>query len=146
MPTIPTVTLNNGVKMPQEGFGVFQIPDFDECKQAVKEALEVGYRLIDTAQIYQNESAVGQAIQESSVRREDIFITTKIWVTDYGFEETKAAVEKSMERLKTDYLDLVLLHQPFNDYYRAYQALEALYEAKKITSNRSFKFLSRPLY
>ncbi|WP_156403315.1 aldo/keto reductase [Holzapfeliella floricola] len=129
---MPTVTLNNGVKMPQEGFGVFQIPDFDECKQAVKEALEVGYRLIDTAQIYQNESAVGQAIQESSVRREDIFITTKIWVTDYGFEETKAAVEKSMERLKTDYLDLVLLHQPFNDYYRAYQALEALYEAKKL--------------
>ncbi len=132
MTKIPTVTLNNGVKMPQEGFGVFQIPDFEACKQAVKDALEVGYRLIDTAQIYQNEAAVGQAIQESSVPREDIFITTKIWVSDYGFEETKAAVEKSMERLQTDYLDLVLLHQPFNDYYRAYQALESLYDAKKL--------------
>lgn len=129
---IPTITLNNGVEMPQEGFGVFQISDLATCKQAVKDALEVGYRSIDTAQAYYNEEAVGEAIKESSVAREDIFLTTKVWIDDYGYEKTKKSIEVSLQKLQTDYIDLVLLHQPFSDYYGAYHALEDLYEEKKI--------------
>jgi diketogulonate reductase-like aldo/keto reductase len=132
MVKIPTVTLNNGVQMPMEGFGVYQINDLEECKRAVKEALATGYRLIDTAQGYQNESAVGDAIQESPVDRKDVFLTTKIWPTNYGYEETKAAVEESLKRLKTDYIDLVLLHVPFGNYYAAYHALEDLYQEGKL--------------
>ncbi len=129
---IPTVTLNNGVKMPQEGFGVYQIDDFDLCKQSVKDALRVGYRAIDTAQGYHNEKAVGQAIAESDIDRSNIFLTTKVWISNYGYEQTKKSVQESLTKLQTNYLDLVLLHQPFNDYYGAYRALEDLYQEGKI--------------
>ncbi len=121
-------TLNNGVKMPLAGFGVYQLGE-GETVNLVKEALSVGYRLIDTAQSYFNEEEVGQALQESEVRREDIFLTTKVWIDNYGYEKAKASVIESMKKLRTDYLDLVLLHQPFSDYYGAYRALEDLYKA-----------------
>ncbi|UQS82922.1 aldo/keto reductase [Bombilactobacillus folatiphilus] len=127
-----TLTLNNGVKMPQEGFGVYQIDDLETCKQAVKDALEIGYRSLDTAQAYHNEEAVGAAIAESSVDRQDIFLTTKVWISNYGYEQTKASVEESLRKLQTDYLDLVLLHQPYGDYYGAYRALEDMYEEGKL--------------
>lgn len=122
------VKLNNGVEMPQEGFGVYLIDDLAECKQAVKDALEVGYRSIDTAQGYFNEEAVGAAISESPVDRGDIFLTTKVWITNYGYQKTKDSIRESLKKLQTDYLDLVLIHQPVSDYYGAYQALEDLYE------------------
>ena len=125
------VTLNNGVKMPQLGYGVYQITK-EECERCVLDALEVGYRAIDTAQSYFNEAEVGDAIEKSSVDRKDIFQTTKVWIEHYGYEATKASVLKSMEKLKTDYIDLVLLHQPFADYYGAYRALEDLYEEGKL--------------
>ena len=126
------VKLNNGVEMPILGFGVFQIEDYDECKRAVLDALEVGYRLIDTASAYQNEKAVGDAIKESGINREELFITTKLWITDAGYEKTKRAFETSMEKLRLDYLDLYLIHLPFNDYYGSWRAMEELYENKKI--------------
>ena len=126
------VKLNNGVEMPILGFGVYQIPDYDECKRAVLDALETGYRLIDTASAYQNEKAVGDAIKESGINRKELFITTKLWITEYGYEKAKKGFEESMEKLQLDYLDLYLLHQPFNDYYGSWRALEELYEAKKI--------------
>lgn len=125
------VTLANGVKMPILGYGVYQVSK-EECERCVLDALSVGYRHIDTAQAYFNEEEVGNAIVKSGVPREDIFITTKVWIDNYGYEKTKASVEKSMEKLKTDYLDLVLLHQPFSDYYGAWRALEELYDAGKI--------------
>lgn len=125
------VTLNNGVKMPQLGYGVYQVTK-EECERCVLDALEVGYRAIDTAQSYFNEAEVGDAIEKSSVDRKDIFLTTKVWIEHYGYEATKASVLKSMEKLKTDYIDLVLLHQPFADYYGAYRALEDLYEEGKL--------------
>ena len=125
------VTLNNGVKMPQLGYGVYQVTK-EECERCVLDALEVGYRAIDTAQSYFNEEEVGNAIEKSPVNRKDIFLTTKIWIEHYGYEATKASVLKSMEKLKTDYIDLVLLHQPFADYYGAYRALEDLYEEGKL--------------
>ena len=121
------VTLNNGVKMPKLGFGVYQVSK-DECKRAVLDAIEVGYRSIDTAQSYFNEEEVGEAILECSVPREELFITTKVWIDNYGYEKCKKSVFESMKKLKTDYLDLILLHQPFADYYGAYRALEELYE------------------
>lgn len=127
------VTLNNGVKMPILGFGVYQIPE-EQTKQAVLDALEVGYRLIDTAQSYFNESAVGDAIKETNVAREDIFLTTKIWIDNYGTDLTKKSLDQSMKKLKVDYVDLVLLHQPLNDYYAAYRVLEEYYKAGKIKS------------
>lgn len=127
------VTLNNGVKMPIFGFGVYQIPE-GQTKQAVLDALEVGYRLIDTAQSYFNESAVGDAIKETNVAREDIFLTTKIWIDNYGTDLTKKSLDQSMQKLKVDYIDLVLLHQPLNDYYAAYRVLEEYYKAGKIKS------------
>ena len=126
------VKLNNGVEMPILGFGVYQIPDYDECKRAVLDALETGYRLIDTASAYQNEKAVGDAIKESGINRKELFITTKLWITEYGYEKAKKGFEESMEKLQLDYLDLYLLHQPFNDYYGSWRALEELYENKKI--------------
>ena len=126
------VTLNNGVKMPRAGFGVYQIADAKQCEQAVLDAIEVGYRLIDTAQSYGNEEAVGNAIKKSGVPREELFITTKVWITNYGYDQTKASVEASLKKMQLDYLDLVLLHQPFNDYYGAYRALIDLYKEGKI--------------
>jgi diketogulonate reductase-like aldo/keto reductase len=125
------VTLNNGVNMPKLGFGVFQIAK-EDCERCVIEALETGYRLIDTAQSYGNESEVGKAISKCQVPREALFITTKIWLDQYGYDKTLASVKASMEKLKVDYLDLVLLHQPFSDYYGAYRALEYLYKQGKI--------------
>lgn len=126
------VTLNNGIKMPCIGFGVYQIKDEKTCVQAVLDALDVGYRLIDTAQSYGNEEAVGKAIKKSSIPREKIFITTKVWVSNYGYEKTKQSVEESLRKMQLDYLDLVLLHQPFNDYYDSYRALIDLYEEGKV--------------
>ena len=126
------VTLNNGLKMPKVGFGVYQIKNQEQCKQAVLDAIDAGYRLIDTAQSYGNEEAVGKAIQETSVPRNELFITTKVWVANYGYEKTKASVEESLKKMQLDYIDLVLLHQPFNDYYGAYKALVDLYKEGKI--------------
>lgn len=126
------VTLNNGVKMPALGFGVFQITDADVCEQAVYDALMSGYRLIDTAAVYGNEKAVGRAIKRSGIPREELFITTKLWVQDAGYEKTKKAFEISLSNLQLDYLDLYLIHRPFGDYYGAWRAMEELYEAGKI--------------
>lgn len=125
------VKLNNGVEMPILGFGVYQIPR-EETKRCVLDAINVGFRAIDTAQSYFNEAEVGDAIKESGIPREEFFITTKIWIDNYGYEKCKASVEESLKKLKTDYIDLVLLHQPFSDYYGAYRALEELYEEGKI--------------
>lgn len=125
------VTLHNGVKMPQLGYGVYQVTQ-DECERCVLDALKLGYRSIDTAQSYFNEEAVGSAVEKSGIPREEIFLTTKVWIEHYGYEETKASVLESMRKLRTDYLDLVLLHQPFADYFGAYRALEDLYDAGKI--------------
>jgi len=121
------IRLNNGITMPKLGFGVFQINDFEECERSVLDALEVGYRSIDTAQYYQNEEAVGSALDKSDVPRREIFLTTKIWPTNFGEQKTEDAVYGSLKRLGTDYLDLVLLHQPFGDYYGAWRALEKLH-------------------
>ena len=125
------VTLYNGVKMPIVGYGVYQVSK-EECERCVLDALAVGYRSIDTAQSYFNEEQVGNAIAKSNIPREDIFHTTKVWVEHYGYEETKKSVLESMGKLQTDYLDLVLLHQPFSDYYGAYRALEDLYNEGKL--------------
>lgn len=127
-----TVTLNNGVEMPIIGFGVFQVPDANECEQAVYEALTAGYRLLDTAAIYQNEEAVGRAIKRSGVPREEIFVTTKLWVQDTGYENTKRAFKESLERLQLDYLDLYLIHQPYGDVYGSWRAMEELYWEGKV--------------
>ena len=125
------VTLANGVKMPQLGYGVYQVTK-EECERCVLDARDVGYRAIDTAQSYFNEAEVGEAIAESGIDRKEIFLTTKVWIEHYGYEEAKKSVLQSMEKLKTDYIDLVLLHQPFADYYGAYRALEDLYEEGKL--------------
>ena len=125
------VTLSNGVKMPILGYGVYQVTP-DQCERCVLDALEVGYRSIDTAQSYFNEEQVGSAVQKSGVPRKELFLTTKVWIEHYGYEPAKASVLRSMEKLQTDYLDLVLLHQPFSDTYGAWRALEELYEAGKI--------------
>jgi 2,5-diketo-D-gluconate reductase A len=125
------VTLANGVKMPILGYGVYQVKA-DECERCVLDALDVGYRHIDTAQSYFNEEQVGSAIKKSGIAREELFLTTKVWVEHYGYEECKKSVLTSLEKLDTDYIDLMLLHQPFNDYYGAYRALEDLYEEGKL--------------
>ena len=125
------IKLNNGVKMPILGYGVYQVTQ-EECERCVLDALEVGYRSIDTAQSYFNEIQVGNAIQKSGIAREDIFLTTKVWIEHYGYEQAKSSVLESMEKLQTDFLDLCLLHQPFSDYYGAYRALEDLQAEGKI--------------
>lgn len=126
------VVLNNGVEMPILGFGVFQVPDPEECERSVYEALQTGYRLIDTAAAYLNEEAVGKAIKRSGVPREEIFLTTKIWVQDAGYERAKKAFEKSLSRLQLDYLDLYLIHQPFGDVYGSWRAMEEMYREGRI--------------
>lgn len=121
------VTLNNGIKMPQLGYGVFQITDPAECEQAVAEAIQTGYRLIDTAASYGNEEAIGRAIKRCGVPRSELFITTKLWITDAGYEGAKRGLRRSMERLGLEYLDLYLIHQPLGDYYGAWRAMEGAY-------------------
>ena len=125
------VTLSNGVKMPQLGYGVYQVTR-DECERCVADALKVGYRHIDTAQSYFNETEVGEAIKKSGIPREQLFITTKVWIEHYGYEECKKSVLESMRKLQVNYIDLVLFHQPFSDYYGAWRALEELYAEGKL--------------
>ena len=124
--------LNNGVKMPMEGFGVFQVPDQAECERAVLDAIASGYRLIDTAAAYMNEEAVGKAIAKCGVPREELFITTKLWVQDADYESAKHAIQTSLDKLGLDYLDLYLLHQPMGDYIGAYRAMEEAYKEGKL--------------
>jgi 2,5-diketo-D-gluconate reductase A len=126
------VILNNGVEMPILGFGVFQVTDLKECENGVIGAIETGYRLIDTAASYMNETAVGNAIKKSGVPREDLFITTKLWVQDTGYEKTKKAFEKSLNKLQLEYLDLYLIHQPYGDVYGSWRAMQDLYKEGKI--------------
>ena len=135
------VTLNNGIQMPVLGFGVYQITDPAECEQAVYDALMAGYRLIDTAAVYKNEEAVGKAVIKSGIPREELFITTKLWIQDTGYENTKRAFEKSLKRLQTDYLDLYLIHQPFGDIYSSWRAMEDLYNEGKIRAIGVSNFL-----
>lgn len=125
-------TLNNGLKIPALGFGVFQVPDPAQCEQAVTDALNAGYRLLDTAAAYMNEQAVGKAIAKSGIPREEMFITTKLWVQDASYEKAKDAIERSLNNLGLDYLDLYLIHQPMGDYYGAYRAMEDAYRAGKL--------------
>lgn len=125
-------TLNNGIKIPALGFGVFQVPDPAECERAVAEALNAGYRLIDTAAAYMNEQAVGAAIAKSGIPRDQLFITTKLWVQDMSYEKAKDAIDRSLKNLGLDYLDLYLIHQPMSDYYGAYRAMEEAYRAGKL--------------
>lgn len=136
-----TVTLNNGVKMPIIGFGVYQVPDADECENTVYEALKAGYRLIDTAAGYLNEEAVGRAIKRSGIAREELFITTKLWIQDAGYESAKRAFAKSLSKLQLDYLDMYLIHMPFGDYYGAWHAMEELYREGKIRAIGVSNFL-----
>ncbi len=124
--------LNNGVKMPLLGFGVYQVTDLAECERSVEEALRVGYRLIDTAAAYQNEQAVGDAIRRSGLRREDVFVTTKLWIEDAGYEKTKKAFDRSMRRLQLDVLDLFLIHQPYGDVYGSWRAMQELLREGRI--------------
>jgi 2,5-diketo-D-gluconate reductase A len=132
MSAIPSVTLNNGVNMPLLGFGVFQVNDLDVCERAVYDAINTGYRLIDTAASYGNEEAVGKAIKRSGVAREDLFVTTKLWVQDAGEGRTRKAFERSLQRLQLEYLDLYLIHQPYGDVYGAWRDMEALYREGRI--------------
>lgn len=127
-----TIKLNNGVEMPILGFGVFQIPDAAVCEESVINAIETGYRLIDTAASYGNEKAVGEAIKKSAVPRDELFITTKLWIQDTGYEKTKVAFQKSLDRLQLDYLDLYLIHQPYGDIYGSWRAMQELYNEGKI--------------
>jgi 2,5-diketo-D-gluconate reductase A len=126
MSAVPSVTLNNGVTMPLLGFGVFQVTDPEECERSVGEAIRVGYRLIDTAASYGNEEAVGRAIRSSGVPRDELFVTTKLWIADAGDERTRPAFERSLKRLQLDYVDLYLIHQPIGDVYGAWRAMETL--------------------
>lgn len=132
MSTIPSVALNNGVAMPLLGFGVFQVNDAEECERSVAEAIRVGYRLIDTAAAYGNEGSVGDAIKRSGVTREELFVTTKLWIQDAGYESAREAFERSMQRLQLEYLDLYLIHQPFGDVYGAWRAMEQLYREGRV--------------
>ena len=121
------VTLNNGIKMPVLGYGVYQVSN-QECEQCVLHAIEAGYRLIDTAQAYGNEEAVGNAILKCNVPRDDLFLTTKVWISNGGYEKAKASIQESLRKLQTEYIDLLLIHQPFNDYYGTYRAMEEAYK------------------
>lgn len=132
MASVAQITLRNGIKMPQEGFGVFQIDDPKVCEDKVLKALEIGYRLLDTASSYQNEEAVGEAIKKSDISRSDIFLTTKAYIQEMGYEPTLKAFENSCRKLKTDYLDLYLIHMPLNDYYGSWRALEKLYKEGRV--------------
>lgn len=125
------IELSNGVKMPRIGFGVYQIKK-NECERCVLDALEIGYRLIDTAQAYYNEEEVGLAVKKSGIKREDIFITSKIWISNEGYEKAKRSIDESLRRLNLDYIDLLLIHQPFGDYYGTYRAMEEAYKNKKL--------------
>jgi diketogulonate reductase-like aldo/keto reductase len=129
---VQKVVLNNGIEMPILGFGVFLVADHKECENAVLAALETGYRLIDTAASYMNEGAVGNAIKKSGVSRKDLFITTKLWVQDTGYEKTKKAVEKSLNKLQSDYLDLYLIHQPYGDVHGSWRAMAELYKGGRL--------------
>lgn len=129
---VPNIKLNNGIDMPILGFGVFQVPDPNECERSVVDAIQTGYRLIDTAASYLNEEAVGKAIKRGGVSRNELFITTKLWVEDAGHDKTKKAFEKSLKKLQLDYLDLYLIHQPFNDVYGSWRAMEELYKEGKV--------------
>ena len=135
-----TVTLSNGVSMPMEGFGVFQIPETD-CEQVVRNAIETGYRLIDTASSYQNEEAVGRAIRNSGISRENLFITTKAYIQEMGYDRTMEAFDRSLKKLGLDYLDLYLVHMPFGDYYGSWRAMEELYRAGKVRAIGVCNFL-----
>jgi len=126
------IELNNGLKMPSLGFGVFQIPDPAECERSVIDAIATGYRLIDTAASYQNEKAVGNAIKNSGIARNELFITTKLWIQDTGYEKTKAAFQKSLDKLQLEYLDLYLIHQPYGDIFGSWKAMQELYEGGQI--------------
>ena len=128
-----TVKLSNSLEMPLLGYGVFQVNP-DECERCVSDAIEVGYRLIDTAQIYKNEEGVGRAVANSGISRKDFFLVTKVWISNAGYEKAKQSIDKSLEKLKTDYIDLVLIHQPFGDYYGTYRLLEEYYEKGIIKS------------
>lgn len=128
-----TVKLSNSLEMPLLGYGVFQVNP-DECERCVSDAIEVGYRLIDTAQIYKNEEGVGRAVANSGISRKDFFLVTKVWISNAGYEKAKQSIDKSLEKLKTDYIDLVLIHQPFGDYYGTYRLLEEYYEQGIIKS------------
>lgn len=136
-----TTTLRNGIEIPLEGFGVFQVPDATLCEQAVSEALAAGYRLIDTASVYRNEEAVGAAVRKSGIARRELFITTKVWIQEAGYEKTKNAFEASLSRLGLDTLDLYLIHMPFGDYYGSWRAMEELYENGKIRAIGVCNFL-----
>lgn len=125
------VTLNNGVQMPQLGYGVYQVKN-EECERCVLDAISVGYRAIDTAQSYGNEDAVGSAIAKCGVPRDQLFLTTKVWISNAGYEKAKASIDKSLKNLQTDYIDLLLIHQPFGDYYGTYRAMEEVYKAGKL--------------
>ena len=125
------VTLNNGVKMPQLGYGVYQVKN-EECERCVLDAISVGYRSIDTAQSYGNEDAVGSAIAKCGVPRDQLFLTTKVWISNAGYEKAKASIDKSLKNLQTDYIDLLLIHQPFGDYYGTYRAMEEAYKDGKL--------------
>lgn len=129
---IPAVTLNNGVQMPSLGFGVFQVPDPAECERSVRDAIDVGYRLLDTATSYGNEEAVGSAIRNYGIDRAELFVTTKLWVEDASYEGAKAAVERSLNKLQLDYLDLHLIHQPYGDVYGSWRAMEELHRVGRI--------------
>jgi len=128
----PTVTLNNGVLMPILGFGVFQVPDLAECERSVRDAIDVGYRLLDTAASYGNEEAVGAAIRHSGIKQAELFVTTKLWVQDASYDGAKAAFERSLNKLQLDYLDLYLIHQPYGDVYGAWRAMEELNRAGRV--------------
>ncbi len=128
----PVVTLNNGVDIPALGFGVWQMEDLKECESAVIKAIQTGYRMIDTAAIYQNETAVGAAVKNSGVNRDDLFITSKVWVQDHGYEKAKAAFQRTLDRLQMDYLDMYLIHWPYGDFLGTWKALEELYQEGKI--------------
>ncbi len=125
------VTLNNGVKMPQLGYGVYQVRN-EDCKRCVLDAISVGYRAIDTAQAYNNEEAVGDAIVKCGIPRSELFLTTKIWISNAGYEKAKASIDQSLKKLQTDYIDLLLIHQPFGDYYGTYRAMEEAYKSGKL--------------